>query len=65
MTRDLNKSGLIKADTAAIDEPASCPTNKSILSIFNELIRLIMSVLKFNNRYSDMSVLNSFTPPKV
>ena len=65
MTKDLNKSGLIKADTAATDEPASCPTNKSILSIFNELIRLIMSVLKFNNRYSDMSVLNSFTPPKV
>ena len=48
-------SGLIIADTAATDEPASCPTNKSILSRFKELIRLIMSVLKFNNRYSDMS----------
>ena len=48
-------SGLIIADTAATDEPASCPTNKSILSRFKELIRLIISVLKFNNRYSDMS----------
>ena len=43
-------SGLISADTAATDDPASCPTNKSILSIFKELRRLIISVFKLADK---------------
>ena len=58
-------SGLIKADIPATDEPASCPTNKSILSIFRALIKLSISVVRFNNRYSDMSTSYFLTPPDV
>ena len=35
-------SGLIIADTAATDEPASCPTNKSILFEYDTINNLMI-----------------------
>ena len=58
-------SGLIKADVPATDDPASCPTNKSTLLILSALIKLSISVVRFNSLYSDMFVSYFLVPPDV
>ena len=57
ITTDLKMSGLIIAETPATEEPASCPTNKSILLISSELRKLRISVLRLINLYSEISLL--------
>ena len=65
ITTDLKISGLIIDEMAATEDPASCPTSKSIYLILRALNNAIMSVLRFNNLYSDISLSKELLPPVV
>ena len=54
-TTDLNMSGLITAACAATIEPKSCPTRQSIDFLSNEYTNEIMSVIKLDISYSEIS----------